>query len=98
MSTQTLPPPCGEGFGPDAILTEREEDRKKEEKLLADQEREADAGRGQRAREKLEMIRSHEIQQARKAAGLCLGCGRRLGAMARWFGVFRHLGCKEFTE
>ena len=69
-----------------------------EEKELDDQRREAGKEQALRAREQFEMIRQLEIQEARKAAGLCIQCGSRLSRIDRLFHAVQHRTCKSFTE
>ncbi len=75
----------------------RERERRGEEDIMAAQERAANEERSRRARETLETLRQADIQAARAAAGLCVQCGGRLGAIARVLGMKRHLGCKSFV-
>jgi hypothetical protein len=70
----------------------------REEQLLSEQRRLAEEAKAARARERLEAIRQAEIQQTRKAAGLCILCGHRLSAAARLIRSSRHRGCTSFTE
>lgn len=75
-----------------------EEERRQEEKVFADQERQADEERAQRARERLESIRQLEIQQGRSAAGLCTFCGQPLSRLLRLFRIARHSRCQRFQD
>ena len=69
-----------------------------EEKELGEQRRQAGSERALRAREHFEMIRQLEIQDARKAAGLCIQCGGALSRIDRLFHAIQHRTCKSFTE
>jgi len=73
-------------------------DRKEEENLFTDQERQANAEKSRRAREQFERDWEQEIRRARQAANLCVLCGRPLSAIARVGGATQHLGCESFEE
>ncbi len=73
-------------------------DREDEDRLYAEQERLADAEKGQQAREEFEKLWEEEIRRSRRAAGLCALCGRPLALTARIGGKTQHAGCKSFSE
>ena len=69
-----------------------------EEKMLAELRRQAGNEKARRAREQFERSRQREIENIRKAAGLCTMCGRSLNAIARILGARRHRSCRSFRE
>jgi hypothetical protein len=72
--------------------------RQHEGNLFSDQERLAEAERGRRAREEFEKAWEQEIRNARRAANLCVLCGRPLSVLVRISGAIHHAGCRLFTE
>jgi len=75
-----------------------QQDHEKEEHLFAEQERLAEQERARIAREQLEQMRQHEIENQRKAQRLCVNCGARLNAVLRILRRTRHTRCGEFVE
>ena len=74
------------------------EEQRQEDQFWIEQERLADEEKARRAREKLVLRRRKEIEQQRAAAGLCMFCGQRLGALLRWLGIKKHKRCQNFLE
>lgn len=80
------------------MLASIERERTREQAVLAAQRASAEQERSRRAREELKRARESEIQSARRVAGLCIHCGRRLGALTRLLKVACHRACRSFTE
>ena len=91
MNTVLDPPPRNIDRG-------KNDDPSKEDKVIEDQRRRAAEEKAQRAKERMELVRQLEIQNSRRAVGLCTLCGRRMVSIARFFGSLKHRTCKSFIE
>jgi hypothetical protein len=81
-----------------AVLEQSRNEEEWAEERLVEQKRLADEEKGRRVREYFEMIRQRQIEEARRAAGSCVCCGRRLNVLARLFKRVRHFRCRSFSE
>jgi hypothetical protein len=80
------------------IDREKNDDREREDSLIGEQRRQAAEEKARRAREQMELLRQLEIQNSRRAAGLCIWCGHPLASIARLFRSVKHPNCKTFAE
>ena len=73
-------------------------ERMREERMLAEQKRQADDEKRRRARERFELLRQADIRRRRQAAGLCEWCGQPLNVLLRMLRRRRHWRCRAFVE
>jgi hypothetical protein len=79
-------------------IQERGSEPQDEASFIAEQQQLANQEKARRARDQLELVRQRQIQEARRAAGLCIMCGRQRSLIDRLARRTAHRRCKAFID